>query len=81
MVSPAIKSAVPNESARNSPFENDPPPVTAYDSVDEFGVLRLRHYAPLAEDSGHPPVLLVYSLFKRPYILDLDKKRSVRIKV
>lgn len=77
MVSRAINPAVPTESARNSPFENDPPPVTACDSVNEFGVLRLRHYAPLTKDSGHPPVLLVYSLFKRPYILDLDEERSV----
>ena len=49
---------------------DDPPPTTPFDVVDEGGLLRLRHYR--GEDrSARPPVLFVYSLLKRPYILDL----------
>jgi len=58
------------------PVEEDPPPVTPYETVDEVGKLRLRYYRPAVSSHG-TPLLLVYSLIKRPFILDLDPDRSV----
>jgi polyhydroxyalkanoate synthase len=55
---------------------SDPPAVTPYDIVYEGGRVRLRHYRPV-EPSQSTPVLLVYALLKRPYILDLLPERSV----
>lgn len=55
---------------------NDPPAVTPYDVVYEGGKLRLRHYRAV-EPSQSTPVVLVYALIKRPYILDLLPDRSV----
>jgi len=55
---------------------NDPPTCTPFEIVHEGGLLRLRHYEPVAKSAG-PPVMLVYSLIKRPYILDLVPTRSV----
>ena len=54
----------------------DPPPTTPFDVAYEGGLLRLRHYKPKGARRG-PPVLLVYSLFKRPFVLDLLPGRSV----
>ena len=57
-------------------FVDDPPTTTPFDVVDECGLLRLRHYrADRSASAG--PVLFVYSLFKRPYILDLLAERSL----
>jgi len=55
----------------------DPPARTPFDVVDESGLLRLRRYRPDSLPANGPPVLLVYSLFKRPYVLDLLPERSV----
>lgn len=55
----------------------DPVPVTPFEVVHETGLLRLRRYAPLPGPRRAPPVLLVYSLVKRPDILDLTEQRSV----
>ena len=66
---PALESAA-------SRVQADPPPTTAFDIAYEGTLLRLRHYEPEAPRRG-PPVLLVYSLFKRPYVLDLLPNRSV----
>ena len=68
------------ERAPHEPPEThpDPPTRTPFDVVDESGLLRLRRYRPdtlLA--AAPPPVLLVYSLFKRPYVLDLLPERSI----
>jgi polyhydroxyalkanoate synthase subunit PhaC len=55
---------------------NDPSPVTPYQEVFRSGKLRLRHYTAV----GRPhrtPVLLVYALIKRPFVLDMQKGRSV----
>ncbi len=57
-------------------YIDDPPPTTPYDVVDESGLLRLRYYAPEAP-SRRTPVVLVYALLKRPYILDLQPDRSI----
>ena len=54
----------------------DPPATTAFGISYQGALLRLRHYEPDAPRSG-PPVLLVHSLFKRPYVLDLLPDRSV----
>src|SRR6185503_16777115 len=53
----------------------DPPATTAFGISYQGVLLRLRHYEPDAQRSG-PPVLLVHSLFKRPYVLDLLPDRS-----
>ncbi len=55
----------------------DPAPTTPYEIVLGTGLLRLRHYRPQVPNRSAPPVLLVYSLIKRPYILDLLPERSV----
>ncbi len=77
MSSPALIHAESTESARAGPYENDPEPTTVFETVEDTGLLRLRHYAPDVEAAGRLPVLIVYSLFKRPFILDLDEERSV----
>jgi polyhydroxyalkanoate synthase len=77
MASSALLNADLTEPSRVGPFENDPAPTTAYETVEDSGLLRLRHYAPELAVAGRPPVLLVYSLFKRPFIVDLDKERSI----
>lgn len=58
------------------PLHEDPPATTPYEVVYEGGKVKLRHYAAV----GIPrttPLLLVYSLIKRPFILDLQPGRSV----
>lgn len=58
------------------PLNEDPPTTTPYEVVYEGGKVRLRHY----EAVGNPhatPLLLVYSLIKRPFVLDLQRQRSV----
>jgi polyhydroxyalkanoate synthase len=61
---------------RANVLAGDPPPTTAFDVVYEGRSLRLRRYRADGARRG-PPVLLVYSLFKRPYVLDLLPDRSV----
>jgi polyhydroxyalkanoate synthase len=56
--------------------ENDPPPLTPFEVVFASGLLRLRHYRAQRAPSA-APILLVYSLFKRPFVLDLLPHRSV----
>ena len=55
---------------------DDPPPVTPYRVVFESGKLRLRHYAASAK-AHRTPIVLVYALIKRPFVLDIQKGRSV----
>jgi polyhydroxyalkanoate synthase len=55
---------------------NDPPPVTPYRVVFESGKVRLRYYAAAAK-SHRTPIVLVYALIKRPFVLDMQKGRSV----
>jgi polyhydroxyalkanoate synthase len=58
------------------PLREDPPSTTPYEIVYEAGKVRLRHYR--AVGTPHPtPLVLVYALIKRPYILDLEPGRSV----
>jgi polyhydroxyalkanoate synthase len=54
----------------------DPPALTPYDVIYQGGKVSLRHYA--APQRQHAtPILLVYALIKRPYILDLQPGKSV----
>src|SRR5260370_40031763 len=55
---------------------SDPPPVTPYEVIYESGKVSLRHYQP-AQRIHRTPVILVYALIKRPYILDLLPGKSV----
>src|SRR5216683_2649856 len=54
----------------------DPTPVTPYEVIYEGGKVRLRHYTP-AERLYKTPILIVYALIKRPYILDLQPDKGV----
>jgi polyhydroxyalkanoate synthase len=54
----------------------DPPPTTPYNVVYEGGMLRLRHYQPTVR-RHRTPLLVVYALIKRPFILDLQPGKSV----
>jgi len=51
--------------------QTDPPATTPYDVVYEGGMVRLRHYQPV-ERRHKTPLLIVYALIKRPFILDLQ---------
>jgi len=58
------------------PLREDPSPVTPYEVVYEGGKVRLRYYR--AQGEPQPtPLLVVYALIKRPYILDLLPGKSV----
>jgi polyhydroxyalkanoate synthase len=57
--------------------ENDPPAVTPYTVIYEGGKVSLRYYAARGKVRHHTPMLLVYALIKRPFILDLQPGRSV----
>ena len=58
------------------PVDEDPPPTSPYSVVYEGGKTKLRYYEPIGQPLS-TPLLLVYSLIKRPYILDLMPGRSV----
>jgi len=58
------------------PLYEDPPSTTPFEVIYEGGKLRLRYYRP----EGKPqttPLLMVYALIKRPFILDLQPGNSV----
>ncbi|MGH7917156.1 MAG: alpha/beta fold hydrolase [Candidatus Binataceae bacterium] len=54
----------------------DPEPVTPYSVVYEGGKASLRHYRPAVRRHA-TPLLVVYALIKRPFILDLQPGKSV----
>jgi len=59
-----------------SQISADPPPVTPYDVIYEGGKVSLRHYH--APNRIHAtPIVLVYALIKRPFVLDLQPGKSV----
>jgi polyhydroxyalkanoate synthase len=58
------------------PLTEDPPPTTPYEVVYEEGKVRVRHYRSAGRALA-TPLLVVYSLIKRPFILDLQHGRSV----
>ncbi len=59
----------------------DPPRVdvgmTPCDVVYQEGAMRLLHYHPVATEPLRPPLLVVYAVINKPYILDLQPDRSV----
>jgi polyhydroxyalkanoate synthase len=57
-------------------FPQDPPPVTPYAVIYEGGKLSLRHYRAVGRACS-TPIVLVYPLIKRPFLLDLAPDRSV----
>ena len=56
---------------------DDPTPATRSRVIYESGLVRLRHYEARGESKKRVPLLLIYSLIKRPFILDLQPGRSV----
>src|SRR5271156_2589561 len=56
---------------------DDPTPATRSRVIYESGLVRLRHYEARGENKKRVPLLLIYSLIKRPFILDLQPGRSV----
>jgi len=50
---------------------------TPSEVVYEENKLQLIHYEPLTEEQHDVPILIVYALINRPYILDLQPNRSV----
>ena len=49
--------------------KNDPPVVTPYTVIYEGGKVSLRYYAARGPIRHKTPILLVYALIKRPFIL------------
>jgi polyhydroxyalkanoate synthase len=49
---------------------------SARDEIHADGGVRLWRYRPIAKPAGLPPVLIVYALVNRPYVLDLQPDRS-----
>ena len=47
------------------------------DVVWQSGKLRLYRYRPIAHSSGSVPLLIVYALVNRPYMMDLQEDRSL----
>jgi len=50
---------------------------TDHEVVYEENKLHLKHYEPRTEEQHDVPILIVYALINRPYILDLQPGRSV----
>jgi hypothetical protein len=59
------------------PLSEDPPGVTPYEAVYEGGKVKLRHYLAQGKKSHRTPLVFVYALIKRPFILGLYPGRSV----
>src|ERR1700744_877540 len=47
------------------------------EAVWESGKVKLYRYRPIARPSGGAPLLIVYALVNRPYMLDLQEDRSL----
>ena len=58
------------------PVHEDPPGVTPYEVIAEHGKARLRYYRAVGTPQA-TPLLIVYALIKRPYILDLQPGASL----
>jgi len=50
---------------------------TEYDVVFEYNKMRLLRFKPLAKKGFRTPLLMVYAVINKPYILDLQEDRSV----
>ena len=58
------------------PVHEDPAPVTPYQVIYEGGKTSLRYYRAMERPQA-TPLLIVYALIKRPFILDLQPELSV----
>ena len=58
------------------PVQEDPAPVTPYQVIYEGGKTSLRYYRAIGKPHT-TPLLIVYALIKRPFILDLQPELSV----
>jgi polyhydroxyalkanoate synthase len=69
----AVRSLESFRRSLTSPFptHEDPPPTTSFEVLYEGGKVRLRYYRPIGKPLS-TPLLLVYALVKRPFILDLQ---------
>ncbi len=56
---------------------DDPEPTTPSQVIYESGLVKLRYYEARGTTRHRVPLLLIYSLIKRPFILDLQPGRSV----
>ena len=70
----ANTASLPGAAERMREAEIDPTP---HDVVYKENKLRLLHYKPLTDEQYDVPVLIVYALINKPYILDLQPNRSV----
>lgn len=57
-------------------LNTDPPATTPYEVIYEGGKVSLRHYEPEIR-RYRTPLLIVYALIKRPFVLDLQPGKSV----
>jgi polyhydroxyalkanoate synthase len=48
-----------------------------YELIHEDGKMKLLHYIPQSEKTHDVPLLIIYALINKPYILDLQPDRSV----
>ncbi|WP_254764914.1 class III poly(R)-hydroxyalkanoic acid synthase subunit PhaC [Natrinema marinum] len=71
----ADKSRIAPE--RTETVENIDVGQTPSEVVYEENKLRLLHYEPMTEEQHDVPILVVYALINKPYILDLQPDRSV----
>ncbi len=62
---------------RTETLENVEVGQTPREVVYEENKLKLLHYEPKTEDQHNTPILIVYALINKPYILDLQPDRSV----
>ncbi|PCR90458.1 class III poly(R)-hydroxyalkanoic acid synthase subunit PhaC [Natrinema ejinorense] len=62
---------------RTETFENVEVGATPSEVVYEENKLELLHYEPMTEEQHDIPILIVYALINKPYILDLQPDRSV----
>ncbi|MFC4541624.1 class III poly(R)-hydroxyalkanoic acid synthase subunit PhaC [Halosolutus amylolyticus] len=62
---------------RTETLENVEVGQTPSEVVYEENKLRLLHYEPMTEEQHDIPILVVYALINKPYILDLQPDRSV----
>ncbi|MDS0478461.1 class III poly(R)-hydroxyalkanoic acid synthase subunit PhaC [Natrinema sp. 1APR25-10V2] len=62
---------------RTETVENIDVGQTPSEVVYEENKLRLLHYEPMTEEQHDVPILVVYALINKPYILDLQPDRSV----
>src|SRR5438046_8891196 len=59
------------------PVDDEPGGATPFEIVHQGEALKLRHYEAQGATAHRTPLVMVYALIKRPFILDLMPGRSV----